>query len=216
MNIINRIKGVLVAVLLAFPVVLNSSAEEVTRYNLVQVGDRIMKLDTTVTMNLPDSVVTLLLPKPNKSNFKIKLGMLESGNRYDIVNRFGYLGKYQFSKSTLRGLVRTGYLKVDYDDLKTFMSDHSLQEKAMDALIHHNRDILFKNYKLQKYVGKNIKGITITEEGMLAAAHLLGPYSVKHFLNTGGSLKSVMVNGVTVSKYDANGTCITDYLKHFV
>ena len=34
----------------------------------------------------------------------MQLGFRESGNRYDIVNSYGYMGKYQFGKSTLKGL----------------------------------------------------------------------------------------------------------------
>ena len=32
------------------------------------------------------------------------MGHRESGNRYGVVNQFGYMGKYQFGKSTLRTL----------------------------------------------------------------------------------------------------------------
>ena len=36
--------------------------------------------------------------------FLTALGHRESGNRYHVVNRFGYMGKYQFGKSTLKTL----------------------------------------------------------------------------------------------------------------
>ena len=36
--------------------------------------------------------------------FLNEIGFKESGNRYDIVNRYGYMGKYQFGKKTLEGL----------------------------------------------------------------------------------------------------------------
>jgi hypothetical protein len=32
------------------------------------------------------------------------IGHRESGNRYNIVNKYGYMGKYQFGKATLKGL----------------------------------------------------------------------------------------------------------------
>jgi hypothetical protein len=38
------------------------------------------------------------------------MSYLESRGRYDVVNRFGYMGKYQFSKRTLIGLRNNGYL----------------------------------------------------------------------------------------------------------
>ena len=38
-------------------------------------------------------------------SFLDALGHQESRNRYDIVNRFGYMGRYQFGKSTLKILL---------------------------------------------------------------------------------------------------------------
>src|SRR5210317_2016572 len=37
-------------------------------------------------------------------NFLDAIGFRESGNRYDITNKWGYMGKYQFGRSTLKGL----------------------------------------------------------------------------------------------------------------
>ena len=36
--------------------------------------------------------------------FLFAIGHQESGNRYFVVNRYGYMGKYQFGKSTLKTL----------------------------------------------------------------------------------------------------------------
>ena len=57
----------------------------------------------------------------------------ESGNRYDIVNRYGYMGKYQFGKKTLKGLG----IKVTQDE---FLNSPYIQEKAMYALLKQNTD----------------------------------------------------------------------------
>ena len=38
------------------------------------------------------------------NRFLNDIGFRESGNRYDITNTWGYMGKYQFGKSTLKGL----------------------------------------------------------------------------------------------------------------
>ena len=142
-------------------------------------------------------------------NFKIKLpsfelnetdlfldaiGHYESSNRYHITNRFGYMGKYQFGKATLRGL---GY-EVSR---KEFLNSPEIQEQAMLDLLSHNKKIL------QKYIdywdGKKINGKVITESGILAAAHLAGPGNVKRFLKEGKNFK------------DGNGTKLTTYLIHF-
>lgn len=122
------------------------------------------------------------------------IGHYESSNRYKITNRFGYMGKYQFGRSTLKGL---GYNVTR----KEFLNSPVLQEQAMLDLLSHNKKIL------QKYIdyweGRKIYGKVITESGILAAAHLAGPGNVKRFLRKGENFK------------DGNGTKLTTYLTHF-
>ena len=122
------------------------------------------------------------------------LGHQESGNRYDIVNRFGYMGRYQFGKATLR----TIKVKVDKE---TFLNNPQIQDYAMLKLLCYNKN------KLQKYIdnfeGQEINGILVTESGLLAAAHLGGQGSVKKWFRTGKVRK------------DGNGVSITSYMKRF-
>jgi len=132
--------------------------------------------------------------KVELDNFLSAIGFRESGNRYDITNTFGYMGKYQFGKSTLKGL---GY-KVSK---KEFLSNPDLQEEAMLSLLNHNKE------KLQQYIdvydGKTIIGIYITESGILAAAHLGGQGSVRRYFRNGKVFK------------DGYGTKITSYMSEF-
>ena len=122
------------------------------------------------------------------------LGHQESGNRYDIINRFGYMGRYQFGKATLR----TIKVKVDKE---TFLNNPQIQDYAMLKLLCYNKN------KLQKYIdnfeGQEINGILVTESGLLAAAHLGGQGSVKKWFRTGKVRK------------DGNGVSITSYMKRF-
>lgn len=122
------------------------------------------------------------------------IGYRESSNRYDVVNKWGYMGKYQFGKKTLKNL--------GYDiSKKEFLNSPHIQEKAMLDLLEHNKNIL------QPYIdyweGKTIHGKKITESGILAAAHLAGPGNVKRFLKKGEEFK------------DGNGTKLTSYLTQF-
>ena len=130
----------------------------------------------------------------NMDLFLLDLGFQESGNRYDVVNRYGYMGRYQFGKSTLRTLK----IKVDK---KTFLNNPQLQEYAMLKLLCYNKS------KLQKYIdefeGQEINGILVTESGLLAAAHLGGPNSVKRWFRNGKVAK------------DGNGVKITQYMQQF-
>ena len=122
------------------------------------------------------------------------IGNYESGNRYKITNRFGYMGKYQFGRSTLKGL---GYNVTR----KEFLNSPVLQEQAMLDLLSHNKKIL-QTY-IDYWEGKTVYGKVITESGILAAAHLAGPGNVKKFLRKGENFK------------DGNGTKLTTYLTHF-
>ena len=122
------------------------------------------------------------------------IGHRESGNRYNIVNKYGYMGKYQFGKSTLKGL---GF-KVTQDE---FLNSPYIQEKAMQALLEHNHKKLKK--QIEKYCGQTINGVYITESGVLAAAYLAGQGNVKKFFRKGYEFK------------DGFGTKMTTYMEQF-
>lgn len=130
----------------------------------------------------------------NMDLFLNDLGHQESGNKYDIVNRFGYMGRYQFGKSTLRTLK----IKVTKD---AFLNSPDLQEYAMQQNLLYNKKRLQKY--INKYAGEIHNGIIITESGILAAAHLGGAGSVKKYFRSGKIMK------------DGNGIKITSYLERF-
>lgn len=123
------------------------------------------------------------------------IGRRESSNRYDIVNRWGYMGKYQFGRKTLNAL---GYKHISN---KQFLNSPKLQEEAMIKLLKHNKHILKK--EIIKYCGTSIHGVYITESGLLAAAHLAGPGNVKKWLRRGKRFR------------DGLGTDLTEYLQLF-
>lgn len=127
--------------------------------------------------------------------FKEALAFKESRGNYFSVNSLGYLGKYQFGKETLKVL---GIYNPNY-----FLYNPALQEKAFIANAKRNKWILRKDIK--RFVGKNIAGIPITESGILAAAHLAGPGSVKIFLRSYGQHNFE----------DAYGTSVFNYMKRF-
>lgn len=127
--------------------------------------------------------------------FKEALGFKESRGSYSVINSFGYMGKYQFSKSTLKMI-------GIYNSAK-FIEDASLQEKAFEAYASMNKWILRRD--IERFDGKLIGGIKVTESGILAAAHLAGAGNVKKFLRSFGA----------ETFEDAYGTSIRNYLKKF-
>ena len=134
------------------------------------------------------------LVQPSHQQFLEAIGHRESTNNYSVVNEFGYMGRYQFGRSTLKGLG----INVTKEE---FINDPKLQEKAMHMLLSHNKKKL-KRY-IKKYEGQIIHGILITESGVLAAAHLAGQGNVRKFLKNGFVFK------------DGNGTKMTSYMKQF-
>lgn len=127
--------------------------------------------------------------------FQQSLAARESHCKYNKVNTLGYLGKYQFGSETLEVL--------GINDEETFLKNRKLQERAFLANLALNKWELRK--EIAKFSGKTIGGISITESGILAAAHLGGAGSVKRFLKTNGNRRFK----------DGYGTSITEYLKEF-
>lgn len=127
--------------------------------------------------------------------FKQAIAIKESLGLYQLVNPFGYMGKYQFGKSTLRTL--------GVNNTSEFLKNPALQEKAFKALLAKNKWELRK--EINRYEGRVINGVKITESGLLAAAHLGGAGSVKSYLRSNGQ------NGFT----DGFGTSLRSYIKRF-
>ena len=123
--------------------------------------------------------------------FKEALAFKESRGDYFTVNTLGYLGKYQFGSETLK-------LLGIYSPNK-FLYNPELQEKAFFANAERNKWVLRKDIK--RFEGKLIAGVKVTESGILAAAHLAGPGSVKKFLRSYGSNNFSDAYGSTVKYY---------------
>lgn len=128
-------------------------------------------------------------------NWKEALAFKESQGKYNLVNRLGYMGKYQFGRTTLRGMGVT--------DTKRFMQDPYLQEETFLKYVKYN----FRELEplIEKYEGQEIGGVMVTKSGVLAAAHLSGAGGVRKFLETQGEQ----------GKKDAFGTSIRSYMTKF-
>src|SRR5699024_3767813 len=137
-----------------------------------------------VNANIPGTVDSIhtgwpLLQK-DYSGFKAAIGFKESQGHYHKINRFGYLGKYQFGVSTLA--------MIGVHDSEAFLRDPQMQEAAFYAYTSRNKWVLQKD--IDRFAGKTIAGVKITESGILAAAHLAGPGGVRKFLRSGGATSS--------------------------
>lgn len=129
------------------------------------------------------------------NGFREALAFKESQGKYNAVNTLGYLGKYQFGRSTLE--------RFNIYNTQKFLETPELQEDAFIALCSVNKWILRKDIK--RKVGKKINGVEITESGILAAAHLAGAGNVKKYLRSNGGHQFK----------DAYGSSIQHYIKKF-
>lgn len=155
--------------------------------------DYIIRAEPEIVV-LTDTIPIYIDSAKTHDMFLHDIGEYESGNNYRIVNKFGYLGKYQFGKSTLKGL------GIECT-AQEFLTQPDLQEFAMDEYMRHNKR------KLSEYIGKYQftyrHGVFITESGILAAAHLGGSESVRLFFTNGSIFK------------DGSGIPVTTYMKMF-
>ncbi|NJB70547.1 hypothetical protein GGR42_001009 [Saonia flava] len=127
--------------------------------------------------------------------FKEALAFKESQGDYFVINTLGYLGKYQFGVGTLQ--------LMGVYNASNFLNDPELQEKVFQVNVARNKWILRKD--IQRYAGRRIGGIHITESGILAAAHLAGAGNVKKYLRSYGQ----------IDFEDAYGTTVRHYMKKF-
>ncbi|AWV02250.1 hypothetical protein DM992_22650 [Burkholderia sp. JP2-270] len=173
----------------------------------------------------------------SKGGIKEFLGALfqsEGGGNYQVINKYGYVGKYQFGESALSDLgyyVSDGsspiiqlphhHTKFQYQwkgtwtgkdgihSLEDFRSSPDEQDVAAVSWVR----LLCSRARRQgadQYEGKVIAGITITHSGIVGAAHLKGFGTAKH----PGVMKFLESNGAD-DPADANGTTVSDYIDKF-
>lgn len=165
-----------------------------TQYKQIRDTKSVLSIKSLPVKQVEIKTKPVKIKMMDRSAFLNAIGHQESGNRYHIVNRYGYMGKYQFGKSTLK----TIKIKVSKTE---FLNNPELQEEAMLKLLRYNKKRLQKY--IDKFDGQTINGILITESGLLAAAHLGGAGSVKKWFRTGKVKK------------DGNGIKITSYMERF-
>lgn len=125
--------------------------------------------------------------------FMEAIGMLESNNTYDVVNRYGMMGKYQFSPTTVE------YLGYDVTQ-EEFLSNPDLQDEVMLAYLDANYQTLY-DY-IMEYDGQEFKGITLNTASILAGAHFAGATGLKKFIDDmAGSVGVIDGNGMTLKNY---------------
>ena len=140
------------------------------------------------------------IKKVNKE-FQKDLKKSESSGNYSVVNTEGYMGAYQFGEDRLKDFKKDTGKKFDN---KTFIKNKKLQDEVFEWHTNNIQNYITKN-KLDKYIGKEINGVPVTLNGLIAVAHLGGNYGMRKFLQSNGDYNPA----------DSVGTSLTDYLNKF-
>jgi hypothetical protein len=138
-----------------------------------------------------------IIIKGGVKDFMRTMSRIESNHKHDVVNQFGMLGKYQFSPKTIKAL---GF---DISN-EEFLNDPQLQDEVMLAFMKNNKQTLKK--LIRNYHGQVVNDVLVTEAGILAGAHLVGP---------GGVLAFFYPEKYPHKTVDGNGTSVVYYMNKF-
>jgi hypothetical protein len=156
-----------------------------------------------------------------------QLAQAESGGKPDVVNQFGYAGRYQFGAPRLAdlGLYKPGagenlaewsktpmttegkwtgeFTIPGFPQVKTlqdFLGSPDAQEAAFKAQSQRaDQEIEARN--LGRFLGQTVGGTVVTRPGIVAMIHLAGPGGAQAYLESGGATNPADANGKTAGDY---------------
>tara|TARA_R110000737_G_scaffold338211_1_gene359038 strand:+ start:4465 stop:5058 length:594 start_codon:yes stop_codon:yes gene_type:complete len=160
------------------------------------------QIEQVDTIKIDTVIITPTYETKSFKQFLDTLSWRESSGNWKIINRFGYMGKYQLGKMAMKDIGMDS-IKVENFKCDSSVFPEQLQEIAIRKYIKKNKKYLKKC--IECYKNKTVNGILITESSIIGAAHLVGQRSVKEWLKCDG----------LITKTDGNGTTIESYLKLF-
>ena len=178
-----------------------TSADYTIKDDLAYIDDSVLINDFNIDVSTSDTRLPF-------ESFIDAIGFMESSNNYQAVNAWNYLGRFQFGTLALQDIgykdqngnwTNTANALGIYSD-QDFLNNSNVQDQAMNALLKKNWGYI-TYYKLDEYVGTTMNDITITESGLLAAAHLVGVGGLRKALNSGDLSGAADGNGTTALKY---------------
>jgi hypothetical protein len=152
--------------------------------------------------------------KGDFDGFREALGNHECSTGYTCVNRYGYMGRYQF------GSARLNELQSKYPDLppwggrNNFINDPDLQEQYF---YQHVQD-LAAQMQPSLAEAQSRYGTGITLSGLIAAAHLKGPGGARQYVHghdnsdangTTASYYATQMSGYDIPGYDESETIVS-------
>lgn len=151
----------------------------------------ILAANSKLKTHIPNRAI-LSEPTPVEQ-FMDKIAEIETpGGGYQTVNRYGMMGRYQFSPSTVKVL---GY-SISKSE---FLRNKEIQDSVMVTYMRENEKTL--QQLINRYNGRTVKGIKITRASILAGAHFAGSNGVVQFLTNNSNTGTIDANGTTLRKY---------------
>ncbi|WP_420013338.1 hypothetical protein [Tateyamaria sp.] len=135
--------------------------------------------------------------------FNASLARTESGGNYNITNSEGFAGKYQFGQPRLDDFNRAMGTNYRVADLTAGSPEAAALTEAVQRWNIGDIDSFVTDNGLDRYLGQNIGGVTMTQDGLRAMAHLGGRGGMRRFLTSGGQH----------NPSDSNGTSLLDYAR---
>jgi hypothetical protein len=162
---------------------------------------------------------------------RTELTKLESGGNPKAINRFGYVGKFQFGAPLLTdlGLYRPGArenLKAwsstrrvygakwsgsfhvpnfpEVRSLTDFLNSPAAQDAAFDVHMS-SMERQIRSHALDRYIGRQISGVRITQTGLEMMIHLGGLGGTWRVIESGGALNPHDMNGTSLLEYAGFG-----------
>ena len=129
--------------------------------------------------------------------FMTTLSIFESGHNYS-VSRGQYWGAFQI------GQLGRNELHMENFPVEDFLKDTILQNWAMNTLMKKNYEYLYPyivKYKIPNRGGVKIGSNIVTVSGLLAGAHLVGPFAAIDFLKSNGTFIPEDGNHQPITKY---------------
>ena len=125
----------------------------------------------------------------------------ESSGDYEVVNKEGYMGAYQFGEDRLKDYKKATKSTFSKDE---FLENEELQDKVFDWHVNDITEYMSEK-GLDSWIGQKILGVEVTKDGLIAVAHLGGKSGLKKFLESDGEY----------NPEDSQGTSLLDYLRKF-
>lgn len=163
-------------------------------------------------------VSTLAWAGVTYTDFLKALAQRESSLNPATTNPRGYVGLFQFGEAALQDVglyTGDGTSKNDWTgnwtgkfgvtSLDDFLANPDAQTHAVTVYHAQVWHTLRRVYGAETYLGSTLNGITITQSGLVAAAHLVGAGKVGDWLSSGGA----------TNPKDGNGTRMVSYLSGF-